>query len=532
MAKRNGFGTRQQRGVLALQIFAMSATLQLGVSFFSYGIRESPARSTSRQLAMSPPQSEAEDLPYFSKLDISEESKKAFANDFGFGQMTKVQAASIGPMLEGNDVIVRAKTGTGKTIGFLLPIVESICKQPAGKGSISALIISPTRELASQIAREAEVLVKYHRFAVACIYGGVGQISKDLGKLDDCDILVATPGRLQDHLDNTPGFTEKLSNLRFLALDEADQLLDMGFKDALLKILRSLPPAELRRTALFSATFPPTVDHIGKLALRPGRLYINTVARDEEETPDQIDQSVIMSDLNGMTALLWKVLEFERTSSSTSKILVFFNTAKNAAFFSQQFGAAGLDILEVHSRKTQKHRTKCSELFRKNKKAIMFSSDVSARGVDYPDVTAVIQVGAASSTDQYIHRIGRTGRAGKPGRCLLLLYDFESHFLQQLDGKGLPIKRLAPDSFPDAPPSSQLEMPVNFESASQAYRAWLGYYNSHLKQLRWTKDQLVQKATEYAASIGACRNGVPPPLEMKTVGKMGLTGVSGLNIVR
>ncbi|CAK0804405.1 unnamed protein product [Prorocentrum cordatum] len=255
--------------------------------------------------------------------------------------MTAVQAAAIGPMLADNDVIVRAKTGTGKTLGFLVPMVENICKQPAGKGFISALIISPTRELAAQIAKEAEVLVNYHSLTASCVYGGVGKISKDMGKLANCDILVATPGRLQDHLDNTPGFTNKLSKLVVLTLDEADQLLDMGFKAALLRIFRCLPPAELRRTALFSATFPATVDQIGKSALRPNRLYINTVRPDEEETPDQIDQSVVTSDLAGMTTLLWRVLEFERLSSLTSKIIVFFNTAKSTAFFSEQFTAAG-----------------------------------------------------------------------------------------------------------------------------------------------------------------------------------------------
>eukprot|EP00932_Pfiesteria_piscicida_P003624 SRR837773.13529.p1 GENE.SRR837773.13529~~SRR837773.13529.p1 ORF type:complete len:357 (+),score=120.26 SRR837773.13529:132-1073(+) len=306
----------------------------------------------------------------------------------------------------------------------------------------------------------------------------------------------------------------------------------MGFRDSILKILRCLPAPDRRQGALFSATFPKAVHDIAKLALKADHDYLDTVRPDEEVTPDQIDQSVCISDIEGITEVLWQAVHSEmRRLPKDYKIMVFFTTARQTQMYSEVFQASKVPVHEVHSRKSQAHRNRCADEFRKSHTGIIFSSDVSARGLDYPDVTTVIQVGIPSARDQYIHRLGRTGRAGKSGRCILLLHDFEEFFLKNL--KDLPVKRLnAKTAFPGAPaPPDSLWYPKEPRTCGQAYQAWLGYYNS-VKGLPWSKDQLVREANRFAESIGAIgRDGLPPPILKKTVGMMGLKGVPGLNIV-
>jgi len=469
----------------------------------------------------------------FSSLPVSKETKRGMAEGFGYEMMTQVQAAAIRPLLDGKDVVARARTGTGKTLAFMIPIVETVCGYPSGVGgNISALVLSPTRELAQQIHDEAKVLLDYHRkLGIVCFYGGTN-IKGDHRELSQkpCDILVATPGRMQDHLDNTPNFSRRVQELSILVLDEGDQLLETGFRDAILKILGFLPDPRKRQGALFSATFPAAVNEIAKLALKPDHAWIDTVT--DEVTPDQITQSVATTNIDGMTELLWRAISSEMARHPRAyKIMVFFVAARVTQLYAEMFNAAGVEVHEIHSRKSQAHRTRASDTFRNQQRGIVFSSDVLARGMDFPDVTGVIQVGVPSARDQYIHRLGRTGRAGKCGECILLLHDFETYFLKVISD--LPVKRLnnaRPFANSSAPPDALWSPPDN-KTACQAYQAWLGYYNS-AKGLGWKKDHLVQEATRFAESISAIgHDGLPPPIMKKTVGKMGLKGVQGLNLV-
>merc|ERR1712039_392734 len=251
-----------------------------------------------------------------------------------------------------------------------------------------------------------------------------------------------------------------------------------------------------------------------------------------EVTPDQIDQSVCVTDMEGMTELLWKAVRSEmQRLPKNHKIMVFFTTARATQLYSELFCQSKVQVFEIHSRKSQAHRTRCADQFRAASSGIIFSSDVSARGLDYPDVTTVIQVGIPSARDQYIHRLGRTGRAGKSGRCILLLHDFEEFFMKNL--KDLPVKRLnSRTAFPGTPPPpDSLWEPKDAKTAGQTYQAWLGYYNS-VRGLGWGKDQLIKEATRFAGTIGGLTyGGLPPPILKKTVGMMGLKGYSGLNIV-
>jgi len=298
----------------------------------------------------------------------------------------------------------------------------------------------------------------------------------------------------------------------------------------ILRILEFLPAPRNRQGALFSATFPASVNEIARLALKPDHTWVNTVT--DDVTPDQIAQSVYITDIDNMTETLWSALSSEIAREPKNyKIMVFFVAARVTQLYSEMFNGAGVRVHEIHSRKSQPHRTKAAEQFRTEQRGIVFSSDVLARGMDFPDVTAVIQVGVPSARDQYIHRLGRTGRAGKSGGCILLLHDFEEYFLKTISD--LPVKRLkGSQPFPKATaaPDALWNAPCH-KTACQGYQAWLGYYNS-AKGLKWQKDHLIQEAYRFAESIGAVsQDGLPPPILKKTVGKMGLKGFQGLNLV-
>jgi len=472
----------------------------------------------------------------FDGLPVSAETKKAIKEGFGYEHMTEVQAQTVGPLLGGADMLARAKTGTGKTLGFLIPTVERI-KGPlppgAPKDAIRALIISPSRELASQILKEATKLVSFHQgLGAKCVFGGVG-LGKDQRDLKDgpCSILVATPGRLKQHMAETPGFANRLGHLEVVILDEADQLLDMGFRGEILKILEKLPPASARQGLLFSATFPKAVSDIAGLALKPGYQYIDTVNENEESTPQHIAQSYAVASLEGMNSLIWaSVNQAKDRDPSSFKLILFFATARLTQYYADVFRQTelGSHVFEIHSKKAQSFRTTESERFRKATQGILFSSDVSARGLDYPGVTNVIQVGAASSREQYIHRLGRTGRGGNQGSGMLLLYDIEEYFLRDLSD--MPLQKY---SIRDLSPSRELDRdPTDTNLKSKAYAAWLGYYKSNLKSMKINTRELVSLGTRFAKSIGALdAQGLPPPLDKMLVGKMGLKGVPGLNVV-
>lgn len=472
----------------------------------------------------------------FDELPISSATKRGVAEGFRYEFMTEVQAQTVGPIMEGADVLARAKTGTGKTLGFLIPTVELITAQPPGdRRSIQALVVSPTRELASQIHKDAELLLRFHTgFRAVCVFGGT-KITRDQRLLagGPCSVLIATPGRLIDHLA-TPGFPERLAGLRMLILDEADRLLDMGFRHAMAKILESLPPASTRQNLLFSATFPAQVSELAGIAMSPGYRQIDTVKPEEESTPEKIAQSYVVMPTENITRFLWGALQTAQGDDPHRfKVVVFFNTARVVGLYADVFRRTelGRELFEIHSKKSQSHRTKESERFRAASRGVLFSSDVSARGLDYPGVTTVIQVGAASSTDQYVHRLGRTGRAGKSGAGLMILHDFEEPFLKHL--QDMPLQRKDPSEVASSRPAPKtLFGPASKLAMLRAYVSWLGYYLGKRRVFGLDTGGLVKEAHRFAASIYALEpDGKPPPIRKKVAGKMGLKGAAGLNVV-
>ena len=215
----------------------------------------------------------------FSDLNISASSRKALAEVFSYEFMTVVQHETLPLIMEGKDVLAKAKTGTGKTLGFMIPTIETILRSKADPQAISCLVMSPTRELALQISAETEKLVRFHSGirVVTCV-GGTNK-NKDVRALKGkVSIVVATPGRLLDHLQTTPGLADRMANLTALVFDEADQLLDMGFRPDIERILKCLQPSVARRqTLLFSATVPKSVSEIARIALKPKYTFVDTV---------------------------------------------------------------------------------------------------------------------------------------------------------------------------------------------------------------------------------------------------------------
>ncbi|KAI3498224.1 hypothetical protein L1887_33994 [Cichorium endivia] len=464
----------------------------------------------------------------FDQCAVSSQSLKAI-KDAGYEKMTVVQAATLPIILKGKDVLAKARTGTGKTVAFLLPSIEVIAKSPPvsrdqKRPPIFVLVICPTRELASQAAMEAKKLLKYHpSIGVQVVIGGTRlALEQKRMQASPCQILVATPGRLKDHIENTAGFATRLMGIKVLILDEADHLLDMGFRKDIERIIAAVP--KQRQTLLFSATVPPEVRQICHIALKRDHEYVNTVQEGSEETHTQVQQKHLIAPLDKQFAVIYTLLKDHIADDSDYKVLVFCTTAMFTKLVADLLGELKLNVREIHSRKPQSYRTRISDEFRKSKGLILVTSDVSARGVDYPDVTLVIQVGVPADKAQYIHRLGRTGRKGKEGEGILLLAPWEQFFLSTL--KDLPISKAdLPLVDPDTKKKVEKALSnVQMKNKESAYQAWLGYYNSN-KTIGKDKYKLVELANEFSRSMGLDN---PPAIPRLVLGKMGLKNVPGL----
>ena len=421
-----------------------------------------------------------QELTKFSELAehglVSPKVIDTIVNRMNIHTMTDVQRLTINECLDGADVIAQAKTGTGKTLAFLMPIVQRILRDPnlerrssgydsrASAGDIRAVIISPTRELAEQIAVEAKKIVQNTAVKVQTAVGGTQKsMHLRLMQREGCHILVGTPGRIQDLLsDQYSGV--RLDNIEVFVLDEADRLLDIGFAPAIEEIQSFMPPRQkrARQTLMFSATVPKEVVSLVRQTLRPDFKFIRTVDPDEAPTHARVPQHVTF--LRGLENQLPVILELAANCiaahkadpqsnmpfkaivyfGSTAEVSLAYNIFENlrspaAANGSRMFTPHPLEptrILEMHSKLTQQERTRNSQSFRTAESAILFSSDVTSRGMDFPNVSHVIQVGLPRSADDYIHRIGRTGRAGKSGEGWLILQEDEARGYQRYLARG------------------------------------------------------------------------------------------------
>jgi ATP-dependent RNA helicase MSS116 len=534
-----------------------------------------------------------------------------------------VPAAGDNPneLQQAQDILVRAKTGTGKTLAFLIPALEGRLRSlesfmanyklenpeastqeqrkalaTFAKNSVGALILSPTRELATQIANEAIALTTHlPQFGVRLLVGGAsrGMQLREWSRSPSNDIVVATPGRCVDLLQSESSVRNPMANARMLILDEADTLLDMGFADDIATVSRHLPENSDRQTFLFSATVSKSIREVARKSMKKDHVFLDTVGKDDVDTHLHIPQyHTVLPTAESQIIHILRLLAHDQLvhaqaqaadpSVGSGKTIIFLPTTRMTQLFSLIVSSMkhhlpwGRDTLlvEIHSKKTQEQRTRASDTFRRASTgySILVSSDVSARGVDYPGVTRVIQVGVPGSRDLYIHRVGRTGRAGKAGRGDLVLLPWEIGFLSwqlnDLPLKPYPIVEAerellslaaawdaAPHSSSASPPPparsndrrersynsrvAVINSPVSprLESMSESlttnvlptlddlsiretFASLLGYYITKAHELRTTKQVVVQGLKEWA--MGSMGLPEEPYVSSAFLAKMGM----------
>ncbi|GJE86583.1 DEAD/DEAH box helicase [Phanerochaete sordida] len=534
------------------------------------------------------------DQPKFESLagKISRDTLNAITRIFKLETMSPVQAAVL-PLLpeiaepyqpdheHARDLLVKAKTGTGKTLGFLIPAVEARMKalDAAGKQAVldaglkndkhielrarralsretaGCLILSPTRELATQIANEALRLTSRHdSFEVRLFVGGS---SKRMQMRDWMkgrrDIVVSTPGRMRDLLENEPEVAKGMKECKMFILDEADTLLEMGFREDIQAIASYLAPTPERQTFLFSATVSREIQQIARATLDKKHHFIDCVPADASPVHAHIPQyHTILPDASKQIPHILRLLAHDQLlHPGKSKTIIFLPTTRMTQLFSTFLreltsmclpAGRQTKVYEIHSKRTMESRSKTSQMFRQDKgPAVLISSDVSARGVDYPGVTRVIQVGIPSTSDQYIHRVGRTGR-GKDqiGRADLVLLPWEMGFVtwQLTDITLKPVtvtelasqvKQLCEERNPEkAVILDDMEKEVTSlmsklepEAIRETLGAQLGFYMGKTDQLRVQKSVIVEGLKQW--TVEACGLAEPPYVSEAFLQKLGFS---------
>ncbi len=340
-----------------------------------------------------------------------------------FARPTPIQAQAIPPLLKGRDLIGIAQTGTGKTAAFALPILNrlAIDGRPAPRGGVRALVLSPTRELASQIAQSFRDLSDGLPLKIAVVFGGVPYGAQVRALAAGLDVLVATPGRLVDHLDS---HVANLSAVEFLVLDEVDRMLDLGFVRPIRRIVRELP--EKRQNLFFSATLPADIRALaGELLRDPVEVAVTTVAK----TADRVEHSVVLIESARKRDMLVELFD----DDALSRVIVFTRTKRGADRVARTLDEAGVDAAAIHGNKSQGQRERALGAFRAGQTRALVATDIAARGIDIDGVTHVVNFELPEVAEAYVHRIGRTARAGNAGRAISLCDHAERDLLRAIE---------------------------------------------------------------------------------------------------
>jgi ATP-dependent RNA helicase RhlB len=363
--------------------------------------------------------------------------------DLGFWYASPIQSESLPIVLDGEDIVAKAQTGTGKTAAFLISIIDTFLREPIdGKrrtGTPRALILAPTRELVVQIAKDAENLCKYTRLSVVSIVGGMDyQKQRDDLRQAPCDIMVATPGRLIDFL----GQNEiNLRKIEVLVLDEADRMLDMGFMPDVRRIVRACPRKELRQTLLFSATFTPQIVELSeRWTFEPIRIEIEP----EHVTTETVEQIVYITTAETKYQLLKNVIN----TRDLHKVMVFANRRDLCRDLVDRLNKDGVDAALLSGEVPQRKRIQTLDRFKEGKTRILVATDVAGRGIHIDGVGHVINYTLPEDPEDYVHRIGRTGRAGAEGTSISFACEDDSFLLPEIEefiGRKLPCEQ-APES--------------------------------------------------------------------------------------
>jgi ATP-dependent RNA helicase RhlE len=368
--------------------------------------------------------------------------------ELGFVKPTTIQSEAIPPALDGRDILACAMTGSGKTAAFLLPILQRLIGQ--SRGTTRALVIVPTRELAAQVLQELNDLAVHTPITAAAVFGGVGMRPQEHALRSGVDVIIATPGRLLDHLQQPYA---KLSHVAHLVLDEADRMLDMGFLPDIKRVLQQLP--KKRQTLFFSATLPPPIVGLTKELLR------NPVQLNVERAPRPavgITQAVYPVPQELKSALLLTLLE----RNLMKEALVFARTKHRANRLWEYVTARGIVAARIHGNRSQAQRTDALEGFKSGRYRVLVATDIAARGIDVEALGHVVNFDVPVAADDYIHRVGRTARAELTGEAFTFMAPEESAELRSIERAiGHPLLRvIVPDFDYTAKPAGRLEVPL------------------------------------------------------------------------
>ena len=412
----------------------------------------------------------------FDSLTLSKQTM-AGISELGYTRMTEVQARTIPPLLAGRDVLGAARTGSGKTLAFLIPSVELLYHAKfMPRNGTGVMVLSPTRELALQIYNVAQQLMKKHSQTHGLIIGGANRRAEAEKLVKGVNLLVATPGRLLDHMQNTKGFA--FGSLKVFCMDEADRMLDIGFEEEMRTIVRMIPKD--RQTMLFSATQTTKVEDLARLSLK-SPTYIGVDDARAVSAATGVEQGYCVVPSEKRFLLLFTFLK----KNLKKKVMVFFSSCNSVKYHAELLNYIDIPVSDIHGKQKQQRRTTTFFEFCKADRGILLCTDVAARGLDIPAVDWIIQFDPPDDPKEYIHRVGRTARGteGK-GRALLFLIPEELGFLKYLKAAKVPLNEYEFPQKKIANVQSQLEKLVEknyylHQSARDAYRSYILAYNSH-----------------------------------------------------
>ncbi|XP_055323047.1 probable ATP-dependent RNA helicase pitchoune [Sitodiplosis mosellana] len=439
---------------------------------------------------------------------VSKETLKAI-EEMGFSTMTEIQAKSIAPLLDGRDLVGAAKTGSGKTLAFLVPAVELIKKLKfMPRNGAGIIIISPTRELSMQTFGVLKELMAHHNHTYGLIMGGANRTVEAEKLAKGINIVVATPGRLLDHLQNTPEFLYK--NLQCLIIDEVDRILEIGFEEDLKQIVNLLP--KRRQTMLFSATQTDKIDALTKLALKKEPIYVGVDDNKDTATVTGLEQGYIACPSEKRLLVLFTFLKKNRKK----KVMVFFSSCMSVKYHHELFNYIDLPVTSIHGKQKQTKRTTTFFQFCNAESGTLLCTDVAARGLDIPAVDWIVQFDPPDDPKEYIHRVGRTARGeGSSGHALLILRPEELGFLRYLKQAKVPLNEFEFSWSKIADIQLQLEKLIskNYflnQSAKEAFKSYVRAYDSHQLKTIFNVDTL--DLAKVALSFGFT---VPPVVDLR-----------------
>ncbi|KAJ5488494.1 ATP-dependent RNA helicase dbp4 [Penicillium diatomitis] len=434
----------------------------------------------------------------FSDLPLSDPTARGLAASH-YKILTDIQSRAIGHALKGRDILGAAKTGSGKTLAFLVPVLENLYrKRWTEYDGLGALILAPTRELAIQIFEVLRKVGRYHTFSAGLVIGGKS-LREEQERLGRMNILVCTPGRMLQHLDQTAML--ETHNLQLLVMDEADRILDMGFQKTVDAIIDHIPKE--RQTMLFSATQTKKVGDLARLSLQDPE-YVAVHETATAATPATLQQHYTITPLASKLDILWSFIR----SNLKSKTIVFLSSGKQVRFVYESFRhlQPGIPLMHLHGKQKQGGRLDITTKFSQSQHAVLFATDVAARGLDFPAVDWVIQVDCPEDCDTYIHRVGRTARYERAGRAVLFLDPSEEKgMLKRLEQKKVPIEKINIKANKQQSIKNQLQN-MCFKDPELKYLGQKAFI-SYVKSIYVQKDKEIfnlkeLKLDDYAASLG------------------------------